>query len=334
MMIDILANYGLFFLKTVTIVAAILFIISGFLSLLMKSKTMKKDHIQIVNLNEKYRDLARTLERETLSKPVRKQRLKEEKVRRKKEKKKKSSRIERGRLFVLDFEGDVKASAVSALKEEITAILTVASPDDEVLVRLDSSGGMVHTYGLAASQLMRIRKCDIPLTIAVDKVAASGGYLMACVADRIISAPFAIIGSIGVIAQLPNFNRFLKKHDIDYEQVTAGEFKRTLTVFGENTEADRDKLKQELEDTHLLFKEFVNKGRQGLDIDKIATGEHWYGSKALELNLVDDIVTSDDYLLSKSEHLDLYAIKYEIRKTLSDKLSVGIKETYASLLSR
>ncbi|MBU2513261.1 protease SohB [bacterium] len=333
-MIDILLDYGLFLFKTVTIVAAILFMVSGFLSLLMKGKAMKKDHIQIVNLNEKYRDLARTLERETLSKTVRKQRLKEEKIRKKKEKKKKADHVERGRLFVLDFEGDIKASAVAALKEEITAILTVADPKDEVLVRLDSSGGMVHTYGLAASQLMRIRKCDIPLTIAVDKVAASGGYLMACVADRIISAPFAIIGSIGVIAQIPNFNRFLKKHDIDYEQITAGEYKRTLTVFGENTEADRAKLKQELEDTHLLFKEFVNQGRQGLDIEKIATGEHWYGSKALELKLVDDIITSDDYLLSKSEHLDLYGIKYEIRKTLSDKLSIGLKDASTRFLSR
>lgn len=327
-MIAILLEYGLFFAKTVTIVAACLFLVSGFMSILSKSKTIKRDQVQISSLNEKFNNFAKTIERETLSKHLWKQRVKIEKGKRKREEKQQG----RNRLFVLDFIGDIKASAVESLKEEITALLTVAKPGDEVLLRLDSSGGMVHTYGLAASQLMRIRKRDIHLTVAVDKVAASGGYLMACVGDRIISAPFAIVGSIGVIAQLPNFNRLLKKNNIDYEQITAGQFKRTLTMFGENTDENRQKLKQELEETHGMFIDFVVQGRKNLDIDRIATGEHWYGNKALELNLVDEIITSDDYLLTKSDTLDIFTVKYEIRKSFPSRLASGLAEAYASLL--
>jgi serine protease SohB len=332
-MIEILLEYGLFLAKTITIVAACLFIISGFMSLLLKSKTMKKDQVHVTSLNEKYREFARVLEQETLSKQVRKSRAKSEKANRKKEKKKEKLKApDENRLFVLEFQGDVKASAVEGLKEEITALLTVAKPGDEVLLRLESAGGMVHTYGLAASQLMRIKKREIPLTVSVDKVAASGGYLMACVADKIIAAPFAIIGSIGVIAQLPNFNRLLKRHDIDYEQVTAGEHKRTLTLFGENTDEDRDKLRKELDETHELFKEFVMQGRKNLDMDKIATGEHWYGSKALELNLVDEIVTSDDYLLTKSDTLGIFTISYLLRKSFPDRLTSGMNAAYTKWL--
>ncbi|MCG8339391.1 MAG: protease SohB [Proteobacteria bacterium] len=333
MMIAILLEYGLFLAKTITIVAACLIVISAFMSLLFKSKAIRKDQVQVVSLNEKYKQFAKTIEQVTLPKHLWKSKVKKEKASRKKEtKKSKQEQETRNRIFVIDFIGDIKASAVESLREEITAVLTVAKPGDEVLVRLESSGGMVHTYGLAASQLMRIRKKEIPLTIAVDKVAASGGYMMACTANRIISAPFAIIGSIGVIAQLPNFNRLLKKKDIDYEQITAGEFKRTLTVFGENTDDDRDKLKQELEETHSMFKDFVMQGRKNLDISRIATGEHWYGNKALELNLVDELVTSDDYLLTKSDALDIFIVKYETRKTLPGRLASGMVDSVTRFL--
>jgi serine protease SohB len=332
-MINILLEYGLFLAKTVTIAAACLFVISGFMSLLFKGKSMKKDRIQVTSLNEKYRNFARSIEQVTLPKHIWKTKVKKEKVTQKKEAKKaKRVQEERNKLYVLDFIGDIKASAVEDLKEEITAVLTVAKPNDEILVRLESAGGMVHTYGLAASQLMRIKKREIPLTVAVDKMAASGGYMMACVADRIISAPFAIIGSIGVIAQLPNFNKLLKKKDIDYEQITAGEYKRTLTVFGENTDEDRAKLKQELEETHTMFKDFVVQGRKNLDIGRIATGEHWYGNKALELNLVDDIITSDDYLLTKSDALDIFTVKYETKKSIPSKFVSGMMDSVARLI--
>ncbi|NJN48183.1 MAG: protease SohB, partial [Candidatus Competibacteraceae bacterium] len=195
------------------------------------------------------------------------------------------------------------------------------SPRDEVVVRLESAGGLVHAYGLAASQLARIKERKIGLTVAVDKVAASGGYLMACVADRIMTAPFAVVGSIGVVSQLPNFNRLLKKHDIDFELLTAGEYKRTMTLFGENTDKARLKFQEELEETHRLFKEFLRTYRSQLDLDRVATGEHWYGTQALELKLVDELRTSDDFLLEASKDAALYEVTYASHKPLLTRLS-------------
>jgi serine protease SohB len=211
-------------------------------------------------------------------------------------------------LFVLDFNGSIDAKEVSSLREEISAILSVATKQDEVFLRLESGGGMVHGYGLASSQLDRLRQQGIPLTASVDKVAASGGYMMACVANTIISAPFAILGSIGVIAQVPNFNKLLKKNDVEFEQFTAGEFKRTVTMFGENTEKGKQKFIEELEETHVLFKDFVSEHRPSLDIRKVATGEHWFGTTALSLGLVDTIQTSDDYLQAKAKSHKVVAL--------------------------
>ena len=229
------------------------------------------------------------------------------------------------KIFVLNFKGDIKASDVSSLREEITALLTVADKQDEVVALIESAGGTVHGYGLAASQLHRIRDKGIFLTVAVDKVAASGGYMMACVANKIIAAPFAIVGSIGVLAQIPNFYRLLKKFDIDFEQLSAGEYKRSLTLFGENTDKDREKLQEELDDTHNLFKDFVKENREQVEIDKIATGEHWYGKRALEYKLVDELRTSDDYLSTAAANADIFEIKYARRKQLAEKIiSFGI----------
>lgn len=224
-------------------------------------------------------------------------------------------------IFVLDFDGDIRASAVTSLRQEISAILTLARSEDEVVVRLESGGGVVHGYGLAASQLQRIRAHNIPLTVAVDKVAASGGYMMACVADKIIAAPFAIIGSIGVLAQLPNLHRLLKKHEIDFEQLYAGEYKRTLTMFGENTDKAREKMQQELQETHDLFKAHVKDQRPQLNIGKVATGEHWFGSRALELGLVDHLQTSDDYLMAARFDTRLILLNYTAKKTLLNQLA-------------
>ena len=208
---------------------------------------------------------------------------------------------------------------VEALRREITTILTTATKEDEVLVRLSSPGGVVHGYGLAASQLDRIKDHGIRLTIAVDMVAASGGYMMACVADKILAAPFSIIGSIGAVMQIPNFHRFLKKHNIDFEQLTAGEFKRTLSLFGENTSKGREKVQEDLEDIHHLFKEFIRHHRPQVDLEKVATGEHWFGTRALELNLVDELITSDDYLFNAKEKADIYLIRFATKKSFGDK---------------
>ncbi|MDH5499859.1 MAG: protease SohB, partial [Gammaproteobacteria bacterium] len=230
----------------------------------------------------------------------------------------------RPRSFVIDFKGDLKASAAASLREEVSAILDLATSDDQVIVRLENHGGVVHEHGLAASQLARIRDREIPLIVSVDKVAASGGYLMACVASRIVAAPFAILGSIGVIAQIPNFNRMLDSHGVDFEQVTAGQYKRNVTMFGKNTDADRAKLKEELEDVHALFKAAVSKYRPSLDLDKVATGEHWYGTRALELGLVDDLKTSDEFLTELAKDRELYRVSYKIKQPLPKRLMANV----------
>lgn len=238
------------------------------------------------------------------------------------------------RMYVIDFDGDIHATGVDSLREEVTAILATANKGDEVMVRLESPGGLVHSYGLAASQLKRIRDAGLKLTISVDQVAASGGYMMACVADELVAAPFAVVGSIGVVAEIPNFNRLLQKANIDYEQHTAGQYKRTLTMFGQNTTVAREKFKQELEETHQLFKTFIHENRPNLDLDKVATGEHWYGRQALELGLVDKILTSDDVILDALNSKDVYSIKYEIRKPLTERLSVNLYQAMDKFVLR
>jgi serine protease SohB len=230
----------------------------------------------------------------------------------------------RPRSFVIDFKGDLKAPAVVSLREEVSAILEVAGTDDQVIVRLENHGGTVHEHGLAASQLARIRDQGVPLFVSVDKVAASGGYLMACVANKIIAAPFAILGSIGVIAQLPNFNRMLDEHGVDFEMITAGKHKRTVTIFGKNTDEDRAKLKEELEDVHGLFKDAVSKYRQDLDLEKVATGEHWYGTTALDLGLADELRTSDELLAELAKDRDLYCVRYKVRQPLPKRLMANV----------
>jgi serine protease SohB len=193
---------------------------------------------------------------------------------------------------------------------------------------------MVHGYGLAASQLERVRARRIHLVTSVDKVAASGGYLMASVSDHLIAAPFALVGSIGVVAQIPNVHRLLKKHDVDVEVLTAGKYKRTLTVFGENTDQGRAKFVEELEDVHALFQEFVQANRPQVSIDEIATGEAWYGRRALEHRLIDELSTSDAYLTKACEDADVYEVRWIEHKKPIERLLAQFVEGARSMLSR
>lgn len=319
-MTEFFFDYGLFLAKTVTIVLAIAAVVLFVVSSAGRKQGERKDTIEIKKLNKKYDDMAMAMNLSMLHKDGIKKYLKEEKQKLKNIVKQSKEGVQKKRIYVINFHGDIRASGVASLREEITAILTVADKNDEVFVRLESSGGVVHGYGLAASQLMRIREKDIPLTVSVDKVAASGGYMMACVANRIFAAPFAIIGSIGVIAQIPNFNRVLKKHDIEYDQFTAGEFKRTVTMFGENTDEAKAKFKEEIEDIHVLFKDFIVQNRPDVDIASVSTGESWPGTRALERKLIDDLKTSDDYLLESSNEADIFEIKYISKKSLGEKL--------------
>lgn len=333
---EFLYEYGLFIAKTLTIVVAILLAVGGIIGLASKQK-QPKGHLEITSLSERLEEITDHARHLLMSKDELKKLNKEQKKADKEAKKlakTAAEEIKKGQLFVIDFKGSMDAHEVEQLREEVTAILCVANVEDEVLVRLESGGGVVHGYGLAASQLQRIRDKGVKLTVAVDKVAASGGYMMACVADQVLSAKFAIIGSIGVIAQLPNFNKILKKNDIEFEQHTAGEFKRTLTMFGENNEQGREKFREELEEVHQMFKGFVKEHRPDMDIDKVATGEYWYGAKAQELGLVDSIQTSDDYLLAANEDRKIYSVKYAVKKNLAEKFGIAASVAVESSLMK
>ncbi|MGH8585098.1 MAG: protease SohB [Gammaproteobacteria bacterium] len=312
---DFITDYGLFVAKLATVLVFLLALTFGLVLIRKRGKAGQEERLEVKRLNDKYDAMALALRAAMGPKRAFRQAHKAFKAERKARAKDAGGDGSgaRKRLFVLRFQGDIRASAVVALREEVTAVLTVATPNDEVVVILESPGGVVHGYGLAASQLQRFKDHGIALTVAVDKVAASGGYLMACVAGRIIAAPFAILGSIGVVGQMPNFNRLLKGHDVDYELFTAGEYKRTLTLFGENTEKGREKFREDIEITHALFKDFVRSHRPDVDIERVSTGEHWYGLQALDLKLVDAVRTSDDYLRDASATADLYELTY-IRK--------------------
>lgn len=330
-MLDAVIQLSLFTAKAIIIVALILILISCILLLISRGKELLTGRVTVKNLNKKYSETTETLLEEILSKDEFKNWIKDKK-RAEKENKKSNTNTPTKKTFVIDFQGDIKASAVGALREEVTAVLGIAKKEDEVVIRLESAGGMVHTYGLAAAQLQRIRQKNIPLTIIVDKVAASGGYMMASVADKILAAPFAIIGSIGVIIQIPNFHRLLKEKHIDFEQLTAGNFKRTLTMFGQNTEEGREKLREEIEEIHHLFKNLIQQHRPQLDIEKVSTGEHWLAAQALDFKLVDELSTSDDYLLDKSKNSDVFEVRFVTKKSFVEKLSASVNTLKTNLL--
>ena len=288
-----------------------------------------RESLELENLNHKFDNFADALKTQLLGKKALKADQKD-----KKKKSKSAPEKDRPRLFVLDFEGDIAASQVDSLRDEVTAVLSVAQPRDEILVRLESPGGRVHGYGLAAAQLERIKSYGIPLTVAVDRVAASGGYMMACVGKKIIAAPFAIVGSVGVIAQVPNLHRLLKKYDIDYEEYTAGEFKRTVSYLGEISPKGRQKFMEQLEDTHQLFKEFIRRQRPQVNVDQISTGEYWMGIQAKDLKLVDEISTSDEYLFQRRAEMQIYRVKVRMKKSLSDKLSEAVSMSVHKIWNR
>ena len=330
---DFLIEYGMFLAKALTIIISIGLVLSMVVS--TSQKTNRGDdngEIEILPLNVDFEKTKNKLRIATVEES-------EKKIERKKIKKESKNKNafnpkSKRRVYVVNFEGNIAASAVDNLREEITAILSVANKKDEIVVRLESSGGMVHSYGLASSQLDRIKKAKLKLTICVDKVAASGGYMMACVGDKIIAAPFAIVGSIGVVAQMPNFNKLLKKHDIDFELLTAGEHKRTLTLFGKNTDKGREKFIEELNETHELFKEYVSKRRPNVDINKIASGEIWFGSRAKELSLVDEISTSDEYICSCFNSAKVFEIKFVRKQKLLQRVGGSVEASITRIAEK
>ncbi len=337
---ELLSEYGLFLAKIATVVIAIAVIAVLIVNLTQRKR--QRGELRITRLSEQYTEMQEEMsvalldahQQKLWHKAQKKKHKLDAKAAKQKAKLEQRPEAAKPRVYVLDFKGSMDAHEVTSLREEITAVLAVARPEDQVVLRLESPGGVVHGYGLASSQLQRLRDKKIPLTVAVDKVAASGGYMMACVADRIVAAPFSIIGSIGVVAQIPNFNRFLKNKDIDVELHTAGQYKRTLTLLGENTEEGRQKFREDLNDTHQLFKSFVQQMRPSLDIEQVATGEHWYGTQALDKGLVDQVGTSDDLLLGLMEGRELVGVRYTRRKKLMDRFTNSAAESADRLLLR
>ncbi|MFH2242908.1 protease SohB [Enterobacter sichuanensis] len=337
---ELLSQYGLFLAKIATVVIAIAVVAVLIVNLTQRKR--QRGELRITRLSEQYQEMQEEMSLALLDTHQQKLWHKAQKKKHKQEAKAAKAKAKLNapqdkvipRVYVLDFKGSMDAHEVASLREEVTAVLAVAIPQDQVVVRLESPGGVVHGYGLAASQLQRLREKQIPLTVAVDKVAASGGYMMACVADNIVAAPFAIIGSIGVVAQIPNFNRFLKNKEIDIELHTAGQYKRTLTLLGENTEEGRQKFREDLNETHHLFKDFVHRMRPTLDIEQVATGEHWYGVQALEKGLVDAVGTSDDLLLNLMDGRELVGVRFTQRKRLLDRFTNSAAESADRLLLR
>lgn len=337
---ELLSLYGLFLAKMVTIIGLIV-LLALVIMHIGQRKSGQSGELKFFDLGEKYRETRQQIRLfkmcESEQKMFHKTEKKQKALKAKLEKQKMKSgetRLQKPCIYVIDFKGSIDAHQVRSLREEVSAILSVITPEDSVFLRLESPGGVVHGYGLAASQLARFRQAGISLVVSVDKIAASGGYMMACVADHILSAPFAVIGSIGVMAQIPNFHRFLQKNNIDVELHTAGEFKRTLTLFGENTEQGRKKFREELNTTHLLFKQFVQEKRPHLDISTVATGEHWFGLEAKDKGLVDSIGTSDDWLISKMETHKIIRVCYQPHKSIIERLTSSMAKSADRLLLR
>src|SRR5512143_815654 len=318
------SQYALFLAQAATVVLAFVALVAG-LSLLSRRKARRPGQIEVTDVNRQFEAAGDRIEAVRLPKKAHKALMKQRKAEHK------ARQVQAGAepcSYLIDFKGDIRASAFVALREEITAILQVAKAGDDVLLRLESPGGMVNSYGLAAALLLRLRDAKLPLTVMVDTVAASGGYLMAATDDRIVASPFALVGSIGVIAQIPNFHRWLQARNIDWEQFTAGKYKRTVTLFGENTETGRAKLREELEEIHALFRAFVQGRRAQLDMEKVATGEAWLGSKALELGLVHELGTSDEIIRSACQRGRVLHVSFQRKLGLPERLRISAQSAW------
>lgn len=328
-----LLEYGVFLAKLATL-AILLLVVIGILTSQRRHRDTSSGKLEIVSINEQYEQITELANQLFFDKKTLKSKQKEQKKAARARQKDSADKDEKNKLFVIDFKGSMNAQEVDNLSKEVTAVISLAQSDDQVLVRLESPGGVVAGYGLGASQMARLKDAGLLVTVAVDKVAASGGYMMACVADRIISAPFAMIGSIGVVAQLPNIHRLLKNNDVDVELHTAGDYKRTLTVIGENTDEGREKFKQDLQVIHEQFKTHIANYRQHLDIEKVATGEVWLGQQAKELQLVDEIGTSDDFLMKAVKEQQLYLVRYRQKYSLAERLGLSFAAVTEQVTNR
>ena len=225
-------------------------------------------------------------------------------------------RPDKSNLYYLEFEGDIQASEAAKLKQEILVCLQVAKPTDVFLILVESSGGSVSNYGDLYSVMEMIKKRGHTLWVAIDRVAASGGYLISLPADKIFATPFALIGSIGVLSEVPNFGGLLDKYGVKMEEYTAGERKMNISMFRENGEEQKEHHRKKLGKIHELFKAQLVKYRGGLiekkgvDIGELMEGDFWMGENAFELGLVDELKSSVEILLDEKDHFNILKVNY------------------------
>mmetsp|Transcript_9058 Transcript_9058/g.12909 ORF Transcript_9058/g.12909 Transcript_9058/m.12909 type:complete len:423 (-) Transcript_9058:25-1293(-) len=191
-------------------------------------------------------------------------------------------------------------------KKENTNTTSLNSTDQtdselEVIILLESPGGSAAEYGLAAQQILRLRdEPGIQVTVIVDKVAASGGYMMACTSSpgRLYAAPFAVVGSIGVIGQTVNIHNALESWGVKPLVFRGGKHKAPVGLIGEVSEDGMKTIQKMIDKTHNAFKRHVLAARPKLakQIDDVATGDVWLGCDALDVGLIDRVITSDEYI--------------------------------------
>ena len=150
--------------------------------------------------------------------------------------------------------------------------------------------------------------------------------MMAVVADRIVASRLAVIGSIGVVGQVPNVHRLLKRFDIDVLEMTAGTNKRPVSLIGPLTDQGIETFKKQLSDTHRLFRDHVHRFRPQLDIEAVSNGDIWHGVDALTHGLIDEIATSDE-MIDRARHegdLDVFSIRWRQAKNLRERLEESV----------
>lgn len=325
------SDYFLFLLKSITVVMAIVIIAGTIIRATKEGHEPSQGKLSITRLNKALEAIRLRMQQETLGKKALKKEVKALKEQHKKEDK---SNDDKPNAYTIRFKGDIQASQVDALRQEVTAILTTAKAGEEVVISIESPGGAVPGYGLAASQILRLKEADLKVTACVDQVAASGGYMMACVADRILAAPFSIVGSIGVLSQVPNIHRFLKRFDVDVDVLTAGKHKAPMTLMGENTEEGKQKHVQDLNAIHTRFKELVKLHREELNIDDVSEGDFWLAEDALKLNLVDEISTSDAYIMSLCAQANVYRVQWQPHKSFEQRIKGATSALMSAMENR
>lgn len=176
--------------------------------------------------------------------------------------------------------------------------------DDErvkaIVLRVDSPGGTV-----AASEEIAtyVKECEKPVVVSVGDVGASGAYMISSQADSIWANPGSSVGSIGVIAQIPNVSGLLDMVGVEFQTFTAGEYKDAGSAYRDLTKEEEALIQGEVEEAYDQFIDIVAEGR-GLErakVEELAIGWTWSGVRAKELGLVDEVGTYRDALEDAAE---------------------------------